>query len=37
LNLDLPEFNVENSNFGKTILSDKVGKVLGYTFKKIKL
>jgi nucleoside-diphosphate-sugar epimerase len=37
LNLDLPEFNVENSSFGKTILSDKVGKVLGYTFKKIKL
>jgi nucleoside-diphosphate-sugar epimerase len=37
LNLDLPEFNAENLSFGKTILSDKVVKVLGYTFKKIKL
>jgi nucleoside-diphosphate-sugar epimerase len=32
LNLDLPEFNTENSSFGKTISSSKVETVLGYTF-----
>ncbi|NDP26167.1 MAG: SDR family NAD(P)-dependent oxidoreductase [Flavobacterium sp.] len=37
LNLDLPEFNAENSSFGKTILSSKVEKVLGYTFARPKL
>jgi nucleoside-diphosphate-sugar epimerase len=33
-NLDLPEFNAENSSFGKTISSDKVWKKLGYKFKR---
>jgi len=37
LNLALPEFNLENSTFGKTILSNKTGAFLGYTFKKPKL
>ena len=37
LALDLPEFNAENSNFGKTISSSKVEKVLGYSFRKLKL
>lgn len=36
-NLALPEFNLESPTFGKTILSDKVETVLGYTFKKPKL
>jgi nucleoside-diphosphate-sugar epimerase len=34
LNLELPEFNAENSRFGKTILSLKVEMVLGYSFAK---
>jgi nucleoside-diphosphate-sugar epimerase len=34
LNLDLPEFNTENSSFGKTISSSKIEKVLGYSFAK---
>lgn len=33
-NLALPEFNLESPTFGKTISSDKVETVLGYTFKK---
>jgi len=37
LALDLPEFNAENSSFGKTISSSKVEKVLGYSFRKLKL
>ena len=37
LNLELPEFNDENSSLGKTISSSKIEKVLGYTFKKTKL
>jgi nucleoside-diphosphate-sugar epimerase len=37
LNLNLPEFNTENNTFGKTILSNKIQTVLGYTFKKLKL
>jgi nucleoside-diphosphate-sugar epimerase len=37
LNLDLPEFNDENSSFGKTISSTKIEQVLGYTFVKPKL
>jgi nucleoside-diphosphate-sugar epimerase len=37
LNLDLPEFNVENSNFGKTISSSKIERVLRYAFVKPKL
>ena len=37
LNLDLPEFNAENSSFGKTISSSKIEKVLGYSFRKLKL
>jgi nucleoside-diphosphate-sugar epimerase len=37
LNLDLPEFNAENSSFGKTISSVKIEKVLGYSFGKLKL
>lgn len=37
LALDLPEFNAENSNFGKTISSSKIEKVLGYSFRKLKL
>ncbi|HAH54353.1 MAG TPA: NAD(P)-dependent oxidoreductase [Flavobacterium sp.] len=37
LNLALPEFNLENSTFGKTILSNKTATFLGYTFKKPKL
>jgi nucleoside-diphosphate-sugar epimerase len=37
LALDLPEFNAENSNFGKTISSSKIEKVLGYSFSKLKL
>jgi nucleoside-diphosphate-sugar epimerase len=32
LNLDLPEFNAENSNSGKTILSAKIENVLDYKF-----
>jgi nucleoside-diphosphate-sugar epimerase len=36
-NLALPEFNSENLTFGKTISSDKIETVLGYTFKKPKL
>ena len=36
-NLALPEFNLVNSNFGKTILSSKVKMVLGYTFVKSNL
>ena len=34
LNLDLPEFNAENSSFGKTISSFKIKTILGYTFVK---
>lgn len=34
LGLDLPEFNDESPNFGKTILSTKVENILGYTFSK---
>ncbi|TRX27064.1 SDR family NAD(P)-dependent oxidoreductase [Flavobacterium franklandianum] len=34
LNLDLPEFNAENSISGKTILSTKIENVLEYTFAK---
>ena len=34
---EIPEFNVEKSSIGKTILSDKVTSVLGYTFTKSKL
>jgi len=34
LNLNLPEFKLENDTFGKTILSDKIEIVLGYVFKK---
>jgi len=34
LKLNLPEFNLENNTFGKTILSDKIEIVLGYVFKK---
>jgi nucleoside-diphosphate-sugar epimerase len=34
LNLELPEFNAENSSFGKTILSSKVENVLKYSFAK---
>ena len=34
LNLALPEFNYESPTFGKIILSSKVEKVLGYSFKK---
>jgi nucleoside-diphosphate-sugar epimerase len=34
LNLALPEFNLENTSFGKTILSNKVETVLSYTFLK---
>ncbi|MBP6757705.1 MAG: SDR family NAD(P)-dependent oxidoreductase, partial [Flavobacterium sp.] len=37
LNLALPEFNTENSSFGKTISSSKIETVLGYSFKKLKL
>ena len=37
LDLALPEFNAENSIFGKTISSSKVEKVLGYSFRKLKL
>jgi len=37
LALDLPEFNAENSNSGKTISSTKIEKVLGYSFRKLKL
>ena len=33
-NLALPEFNGENSSFGKTISSSKIEKKLGYTFVK---
>jgi nucleoside-diphosphate-sugar epimerase len=33
-NLALPEFNLESPTFGKTISSDKVETILGYTFKK---
>jgi nucleoside-diphosphate-sugar epimerase len=32
--LELPQFNLENPTFGKTILSTKVETVLGYTFSK---
>ena len=34
LNLALPEFNIENAAFGKTILSSKVEKALDYQFTK---
>jgi nucleoside-diphosphate-sugar epimerase len=34
LNLALPEFNVENLSFGKTILSSKIETILGYQFVK---
>lgn len=34
LNLDLPEFNAENSSFGKTISSSKIENVLRYSFVK---
>ena len=34
MNLALPEFNAENSSFGKTISSSKIEKVLGYAFVK---
>ena len=34
LSLDLPEFNDDNSSFGKTISSSKIEKLLEYTFKK---
>jgi nucleoside-diphosphate-sugar epimerase len=37
LNLDLPEFNAENSSFGKTISSSKIETILGYSFSKLKL
>lgn len=37
LNLDVPEFITENSNFGKTISSSKVETVLGYSFIKLNL
>jgi nucleoside-diphosphate-sugar epimerase len=37
LNLDLPEFNLQNSSFGKTISSSKIEKVLGYSFTKLNL
>jgi nucleoside-diphosphate-sugar epimerase len=33
-NLALPEFNLENLTFGKTISSTKIETVLGYTFSK---
>jgi nucleoside-diphosphate-sugar epimerase len=36
-NLALPEFNTENSSFGKTISSSKIESVLGYSFRKLKL
>lgn len=34
LGLDLPEFNDDNSSFGKTISSSKIENFLEYTFKK---
>lgn len=34
LNLELPEFNMENSSFGKTISSSKIETILGYFFVK---
>lgn len=34
LNLELPEFNVENSSFGKTISSSKIETILEYVFVK---
>jgi nucleoside-diphosphate-sugar epimerase len=34
LSLDLPEFNDDNSSFGKTISSSKIENFLEYTFKK---
>lgn len=37
LDLELPEFNVENSCLGKTISSSKIEKVLGYFFRKLSL
>ena len=37
LNLDLPEFNTENSSLGKIISSSKIEKALGYVFVKPKL
>lgn len=37
LDLALPEFNAENSNFGKTISSSKIEKFLRYSFRKLKL
>ncbi len=36
-NLEIPEFNAENSSFGKTISSSKIETVLGYSFSKLKL
>jgi nucleoside-diphosphate-sugar epimerase len=35
--LETPEFNAEKPSIGKTILSDKVTSILGYTFTKSKL
>lgn len=32
MNLELPEFNSDKKSVGKTILSEKVSSVLGYTF-----
>ncbi|WP_298222285.1 SDR family oxidoreductase [Flavobacterium sp.] len=32
MNLEIPEFNFDKPSIGKTILSDKVTSVLGYTF-----
>lgn len=37
LDLEIPEFNVKKPSLGKTILSDKVTSILGYTFTKNKL
>lgn len=37
LNLELPEFNAENSHFGKTVSSLKIETILGYSFVKPKL
>ena len=36
-NLEIPEFNAENSSFGKTISSSKIETILGYSFSKLKL
>ena len=37
LDLELPEFNVENSCLGKTISSSKIEKILRYSFRKLRL